>query len=61
MEPQYQEIVEFYVVQEFRATDFEAPKLWKVSRERLNSTSAFCPPVVLRGRGLELDNLCYQV
>ena len=26
-EPQYQEIVEFFVVQERRGTDFEAPKL----------------------------------
>ena len=30
-EPRNQEIGEFYVVQERRATDFEAPKLWKVS------------------------------
>ena len=29
LEPQDQDIVEFYVVQERRATDFKAPKLWK--------------------------------
>ena len=29
--PRDQEICEFYVVQECRATDFEAPKLWKGS------------------------------
>ena len=28
-EPQNQEIAEFYLVQERRKTDFEAPKLWK--------------------------------
>ena len=28
-EPQDQEIGEFFVVQERRATDYEAPKLWK--------------------------------
>ena len=31
LEPQDQEIREFYVVQERRATNFEAPKLWKGS------------------------------
>ena len=29
LEPQYQEMLEFYVVQESRATDYEAAKLWK--------------------------------
>ena len=31
LELQDKEIVEFYVVQERRATDFEAPELWKSS------------------------------
>ena len=31
LEPRDQEIGEFYVVEERRATDFEAPKLWKGS------------------------------
>ena len=31
LEPQDQEIGEFYVLQERRATDFEASKLWKGS------------------------------
>ena len=31
LEPQNPRIVEFYVVQERRATDFNAPKLGKVS------------------------------
>ena len=30
-EPQYQEIGEFFIVQERRKTDFEALKLWKRS------------------------------
>ena len=29
LDPQHQEIWEFYEVQKRRATDFEAPKLWK--------------------------------
>ena len=31
LEPRDQEIGEFYVAQEHRATDIEAPKLWKGS------------------------------
>ena len=43
LEPQDQEIGEFYVLQERRATDFEASKLWKGSSgsvERLQKSSS---------------------
>ena len=37
LEPRDQEIGEFYLVQERRATDFEAPKLGKGSSGRLSN------------------------
>ena len=42
--PHDQEIGEYYVVQERRATDFEAPKLWK---GRSGIYNPLFPPIIL--------------
>ena len=39
--PQDQEIIEFYVVQERRATDFVAPILWKGSSGWRSASTLF--------------------